>query len=327
MQMTTIFNFDFQQMLQWYVENWNLSPYLEPAEDAMRHVHIHVRAPYQNEKRLKKRIQEARKSPQKKPADAGNRRRCQQGVFLRTPHRDQRVARFRPSALLPFLDTRPEKYPLGMYAVLDPASRAIYMVYPQEKTNEADHSAVFADYFSFAPGARDASVIALHRMQFLPSSVDLETGFADSVMWNAFPDGTELPREGYATGAFAKMYQYQDDVLDLARLHVRAPPDDGGGRSSPAAAAATAAVPVSARLERVLLRHGVCDVKLFGVAVPATGTWHYTCYVDRAVPNPMLQHDLAFQARDGSWRAAQHALLRRFRALEETYEPLPPGLL
>jgi hypothetical protein len=370
--MTTTFPFHFQDMMHWYIKHWKNTKYFESARDTVAYTHIHTSKKY--EKMPKRDLKRLRREADRTAAPASHHRHHQRlGLFIKDHIR--RIARFKPqAATLPFLTTPPPpasraKYPLGLYAVIDETYNSIFMVYPVEKTNQVGQKATFADHMSFMPNRERPAVIDLHRTTYIVTGADITSGMADHSFRNPFPDGTPLPREGYATAVFAKLLGYENDVLDMARFHARAEGAEssssgnsnssaatmeGGGRRqhvvrrlsskrrsppprlrlsarSPSAAERVRGA-VSARLERVLLRHRIRDLRLIGVATAAgtgagAGAWHYTCFLELDAPNPMLEYDLAFQARDGSWRAAQHALLRRFRALEESYVPVPEGSL
>jgi hypothetical protein len=287
------------------------------------------------------------------------------------------VACFLPHpACLPFLPSR-RRYPLGLYAVSDPKAGALFVVYPKVKSNRKKERAVFADHFSFVydDAKKSTRVINLHQTEYVPTQNDIFLGFIDHT-FRPLKEGTQLPREGYATKAFSKFTKFERDLLDICRLPLCAPTRmEGGGRGARRAASSKPSkkkklvekllkramarrpvpqeqeqeqepprarrrsvrhrpTPVSARLTRLLLRHSVRDIRLFGVAVPAdaatTGghrplTWHYTCFLQVSDDNdPALGvHDLSFQVPDPSWRSAQHALIRRIKQMERN--PMAPA--
>jgi hypothetical protein len=213
---------------------------------------------------------------------------------------------------------------------------------------------------------KDKKTVNMHQTTYEPDDSNISIGISKKSLWNPVPDDISLPLYSYSTTAFSKFKNYAHDVLDLCRLYykdmIRPLKDQSGGGLSRSRAkgssrkklaiklkakAEAAAVQrmqqavrpvcaprqtqVSARLTRVLLRHNIQDVRMFGFKMPdpvtRVPTWHYTCFLERSAPDPVLgEHDLAFQTSDATWRSAQHAFIRRIKQLEQATASLnnPP---
>jgi hypothetical protein len=337
------FEFRFEDMLQWYHNNIDNKKYFEGASNRCVHTHIHKSHKYETVRAS---------SPIK-----GEKPKKQLCLFLKK--HITLVGRLLPSIYLPFLPTKifpSKKYPNGMFVLPHLDSRALYFVFPLSKSNINGQSKIFADHFTFVFDKNPKhGMLNLHQTVYKPDEDDILIGTSEKEVWNPIPNGVILPLKSYSTNVFSKFEQYANDVLDLCRLPKRIPnqqqmQQNGGGRAVPSRArskdkplpakkktkptlrtrrhTASACAPrktqVSARLTRVLLRHNIQDVRLFGFQMPDPVTrvpaWHYTCFLERSAPDPVLgEHDLAFQTSDATWRSAQHALIRRIKELERAH--------
>ena len=199
-----------------------------------------------------------------------------------------------------------DRYPNGMYCVID--NSAIYIVFPKEKDG-----VLCADHLSFMKDN-------VHKTTYTPSPRNINMGTVMHIPKSALPDGTELPLHGYNTDVFRKMRLYKDDILDICRLPHQAlelQQEAGSGLAITKSIAKTKKSKspkkpeISPLLEQLLIVNEITSLKIFCArserSESSAQIWNITTFAESA---ESAYDDISFTTTRKNWTTIQKELCK-----------------